>query len=294
MLKRIVFYLSIAGIFIIVIALALAASGIFLKKPIKPAITPQAVVEAPSIAEEKTLSLPVEAPPKAEEKAPLPPVEIPPKIEEKAPAVTEAPLLEKEKALKYEFQKGMLYVAWTPNGYNNVNSPLAMEQMVPLGINWVGVVTTWFQDRYNSTEIYPQQDKTPTDESLIFSIRKLHELKLKIMLKPHLDIITGEGKWRGDIGCTLIKDWQAWFDSYANFILRYAKLAEQENVELLCIGTELVNSTYCKPELWRDLIKKIRESSSKTYRQTGKRNAHQENSPDGDDIMKQVQMQYQT
>lgn len=244
MFKRIALYFSIAAVFIVAVVFALVASGVFLKKPVKPMITPGAVVETPSIVEEK---------------APLPPVEAPPIVEEKAPVITEAPPAEKEKALKYEFQKGMTYVAWTGSGYGNANSVKAMEQMASLGIDWVGLLTTWYQGKYNSTKIYSQMDKSPSDESLIFAIRKLHELKFKIMLKPHLDLLEGEGKWRGEIGFDNPADWQAWFDSYTVFILHYADIANKENVELLCIGTELTNAAMTQPEHWRELIKKIRE-----------------------------------
>jgi len=244
MFRRIAFYFSMAAALIVGVTLALLASSVFLKKPVKPVVTPQAVVEKPPIVEKKVSSLPVEERPT---------------IEEKAPVTTEVPPAEKEKALKPEFHKGMAYVAWTESGYSNVNSVKAMEQMSSLGVEWVGLLATWYQDKYNSTKIYPQMDKSPSDESLIFAIRKLHELKLKVMLKPHLDLLISEGKWRGEIGCDNPGDWQAWFDSYTAFILHYADIATKENVELLCIGTELSNATVSQPEHWRDLIRKVRE-----------------------------------
>ncbi len=261
MFRRMGLYFFIAAICIAAVVLVLMASGAFVKKPAKPEITSAPALQMPSPAEEKAPLPPVAAPvppaPAIEKKASVTPVELPPKVEETVPVAPAPP--EKERALKYEFQKGMTYAAWTGSGYGNPGSPNAMEQMASLGINYVAILANWYQDKYNSTKIYSQMDKSPSDESVIFAIRKLHELKFKIMLKPHLDIVEGEGKWRGEIGCAIISDWQAWFDSYANFILHYAKIAEQENVELLCIGTELVNSTYCKPDLWRELIKKIRE-----------------------------------
>lgn len=180
-------------------------------------------------------------------------------VEEEVPAPVELPAVEKERIFKPEFQKGMIYVAWSENGYSNVNSVKAMEQMFSLGVEWVGILATWYQDQYNSTQIYPLKDKTPSDDSLIFALRKLHELKAKIMLKPHLDLVEGDGKWRGDIGFDNQNDWQAWFESYTAFILHYVDIAAKENVELFCIGTELTNATINQPERWRDLIKKIRE-----------------------------------
>lgn len=189
-----------------------------------------------------------------------PPVEVPtPTLETFEPAVVEVPPVEVPKVQPLEFQKGMIYVAWTENGYSNPNSGKAMEQLVPLGVGWAGLVSTWYQDKYNTPKIYPLKDKTPTDDSLVFAIRKLHELKFKIMLKPHLDLIDAGGKWRGEIGFDNSADWQSWFESYAAFLLHYANIAAQENVELLCIGTELTRSTLGQPQNWRELIKKIKE-----------------------------------
>lgn len=250
MFKKVVVYLSVAGVVTAVLIFALAASGVFIKKPVKPAVVPEAVV--------------VETPPMAKEEAPLPPVEAPPIVEEKVPAEPAGILPAEvpptaEKALKYEFHKGMTYIAWTQDGYNNPNSVKSMEQMAALGIEWAAVLATWYQDKYNSTKIYSQPDKSPSDESLIFAVRKLHELKFKVMLKPHLDLVEGEGKWRGEIGFDNAADWQAWFDSYTAFILHYADIAAKENVEIICIGTELTNAAMSQPEGWRNLIKKVRE-----------------------------------
>lgn len=242
--------MSIAGVLVVAVIALLVASGALVKKPVKPEVTP-AALEAPVPAQvvENVAPLPVQAPPAIEQKA--------------APAVTETQIppapVEKEKAQKYEFQKGMSYVAWTPNGYSNANSPKSIEQMASLGINWVVVLANWYQDKYNSTKIFFQSDKSPSDESIIVAIRKLHELKIKVMLKPHVDLVAGEGKWRGEIGFDTPADWQAWFDSYTAYVLHYAQIAAKENVEMICIGTELTNTTLSQPEQWRNLIQKIRE-----------------------------------
>lgn len=161
--------------------------------------------------------------------------------------------------VKPEFQKGMSYVAWTENGYANPESVKAMEQMASLGVEWAALVVTQYQDRFDSPKIYPMRDKTPSDKSLIFAIRKLHDLKFKVMLKPHLDLVESNGKWRGDIGFSDANGWQEWFKSYTSFVLQYAAIAAQENVEQICIGTELANATLSQPAFWRGLINQIRQ-----------------------------------
>jgi len=259
--KKGLFYLLI--FLVIGCALGFIAGNILFKKPVKPESVSQPKTEVPpaAVVEEKVSSAAVEVPavPAAEENVPAPTVETPATVKEEAPVSIGTGAAEKEKIAKFEFQKGMTYIAWTEGGYSNSNSIAAIEQMVSFGIEWVALSVTQYQDEYNSTKIYPIRDKTPADESLIFAIRKLHELKLKVMLKPHLDIVNANGKWRGDIGFENPDDWQAWFKSYADFILRYANIASLENVELFCIGTELSKATLAQPQAWRDLIGKVRE-----------------------------------
>jgi hypothetical protein len=185
-------------------------------------------------------------------KPPLPDVPVVSVPEVKAPAVIE------KKISRLEFQKGISYVAWTKEGYRNINSIKSMQQLAGMGVEWVCLVSTWFQDRCESTKIYRLNEKTPSDESIIFAIEKLHELNIKVMLKPHLDVIESGGKWRGEIGCDNPVDWQAWFSGYSDFVLHYARIAEQQDVEMFCIGTELTNASVSQPALWRGLIKKVR------------------------------------
>ena len=45
--------------------------------------------------------------------------------------------------------------------------------------------------------------------------------------------------WRGEISMQSEEDWQKWFANYEQFILHYAQLAQEEGIEMLCIGTEL-------------------------------------------------------
>jgi hypothetical protein len=53
--------------------------------------------------------------------------------------------------------------------------------------------------------------------------------------------------------------WQEWFRNYRLFILHYAQLAEAEQIEALCIGTELHKAAATHEQNWRSLIKEIRQ-----------------------------------
>ncbi len=153
-----------------------------------------------------------------------------------------------------KFQKGMAYVTWNKNSYGKAFSKKSLQKLASTQTEWVSIITTWYQDKYNSTIIKPS-NKTPTDEGLIQAIETAHELGMKVMLKPHLDLLKDvDFAWRGEIDHATDQDWIKWFSSYCDFILHYAKIAQEYNVELFCIGTELTNPATLKPELWKEII----------------------------------------
>ena len=86
------------------------------------------------------------------------------------------------------FQKGMCFATWSKEKYRSPFSDESLLKMKEIGVEWVAIVCTWYQKEYNSTEIFPT-DKTPSDKSLEYVINKAHEIGLKVMLKPHLDLI---------------------------------------------------------------------------------------------------------
>ncbi len=160
------------------------------------------------------------------------------------------------------FQKGICYAVWQKERYLSAYSDKSLEMLAQTGAEWVEIVTTYYQQKFNSVKIFPT-DKTPSDASIIHVINQAHQLGLKVMLKPHVDLIdNSDGLWRGDIGFQDEADWQAWFSQYRNFILHYANLAEKTDVELFCIGTELCFAS-TQTEFWqKDIIPRIKNAYS--------------------------------
>ncbi len=163
--------------------------------------------------------------------------------------------------MKYEFQKGMCYTSWTKDRYASPNSDASLKDMAKIGTKWVAILTTWYQQKCDTNTIFPTET-TPSDSSIIHAIETAHALGMKVMIKPHLDIVdTSDGTWRGDIGCASEPDWKIWFENYRDFILHYAKIAEEHKVEMICIGTELTSVSTIKENMWKDIvIKPIREA----------------------------------
>ena len=157
------------------------------------------------------------------------------------------------------FQKGMGYCTWSKEAYLMEDSDQSLAKVSELGTNWTAVLVTWYQTNCWSGDIH-RGSNTPTDESIIHAIRKAKELGMKVMLKPHLDIIDqSDGSWRGEIGCVRDSDWENWFKKYTEYIMHYVDIADAEGVEMFCVGTELSSAAASKGFMWVEMIKKIRK-----------------------------------
>lgn len=151
------------------------------------------------------------------------------------------------------FQKGMTYVTWSPEAFAGRKSDESLALMAKAGINYVSIVPTWYQREYNSTEIRPT-GRSPSDSSVRHVIRKAHELGMAVMLKPHVDLETdSDSLTRSDIGFQSERMWQEWCDSYVDFIGHYARIAEENGVEIFCVGTELAFASL-RTSMWRERI----------------------------------------
>lgn len=93
------------------------------------------------------------------------------------------------------------------------------------------------------------------EEGIVESIRLAKKAGLRVMLKPQIYM---HGKWIGDLAYSSQKEWAGFEQSYTEFIMHWSDIAEKENVELFCVGTEIKQSAQQREEYWRSLIEKIR------------------------------------
>ncbi len=120
------------------------------------------------------------------------------------------------------------------------------------------ILQTEYMDSASSTSIAPMDKRSHSDDELVSLIRLMKMTGLKSVLKPHVDI--KDGTWRGYIALENEEDKAAWFDSYRNFIIRYAKMAEKEHVDSLIIGTELDSLQGAENKAyWDNIIDAIKE-----------------------------------
>jgi len=87
-------------------------------------------------------------------------------------------------------------------------------------------------------------------------IELLHKNNIKVMVKPQIWIWRGE--FTGYLKMNIEEDWNTLEESYSNFILEYAKLAQETNADIFCIGTELEQFVVNRPKFWTQLISEIR------------------------------------
>ncbi len=155
-------------------------------------------------------------------------------------------------------QKGMSYAAWWSGEYDAPDADLSLRNLTLTGADWISLIVTGFQDTVSSTTISFTTLATPTDTDLAHVIDQAHELGLKVMLKPHVDLIA-PGSWRGQIGEQFTREdqWEAWFASYRSFIEHYAELAQTYGVDQFSVGTELVGTSH-REEDWRAVTAGVR------------------------------------
>lgn len=128
-------------------------------------------------------------------------------------------------------------------------------------VNWISQTPFGWQPHYNQPDISYGSDRTLWGErdSGIRHTTKLAKMHgIKTILKPHLWLNRTAGKWRADIEMQSAADWDAWFENYMNFMLHYARLAQECEIEMLCIGTELHIPSTRFPDRWRELVQEIR------------------------------------
>lgn len=158
-------------------------------------------------------------------------------------------------------RRGFNFVCWYKGCFQESEIQNSLEALREIGGNWLAIVPTWYQDSKSSNRIYEHPAKSPTASDLRAVVALARSLDFKVLFKPHIDSFCG--CWRGSLAPS---DLDAWHASYKNFILTIASLAEELDIEILAIGTEL-KSRSGDTEFWRGLIPEIKNlySGKLTY-----------------------------
>ncbi len=128
-------------------------------------------------------------------------------------------------------------------------------------VNSIVLIPVWYMDPDDPSRIRAMASDgsdlpngiTISDSRLRELIRRAHARGLEVVLNPLLEF-DGCSSPRGSLEPS---SWSAWFDSYSEFILHYAEIAQRESVELFSVGVEL-NRAENQTRAWRDLISEVR------------------------------------
>lgn len=176
-------------------------------------------------------------------------------------ALSAAPAASKCDAAR-DMKEGFSVPVWSADGFDGPNYPAALDEIVAVGSNWIALNPDYYQDEPRSTTFKMHRkdsdNSSPTLESLRNAVRLAHERALKVLLKPHIDLMSHMG-WRGMIGEGMTDEERAaWFVSYTSLMLEQARMAQEEGVAMLALGTEL-NTMQEDEAAWRALAAAVRE-----------------------------------
>ena len=150
------------------------------------------------------------------------------------------------------------------NGVSYVANPIAIDSthvqpLLNINANSAAIMPFGFirNDKdpklvYNSDQQWFGETKKGAEQY----INALFNAGLTVMLKPQIWI--WRGQYTGTLSMTNEADWKALETDYSKFILDYAELAEELNVQVFCIGTELEKFIENRPQYWFRLIKEIK------------------------------------
>jgi hypothetical protein len=131
-----------------------------------------------------------------------------------------------------------------------------IRQIADTGANTLSLVPHGYQENATSSSVFPDARHTPDEAHFVELIRYARSLDLRVVLMPIVLLENPRsGEWRGKIKPD---DWEHWWQSYTDFILRYARIAQKGQADVLIVGSELVR-TESKETQWRRLIRKVRK-----------------------------------
>ena len=143
-----------------------------------------------------------------------------------------------------------------------INGTIDSVHVAPLkkvGANYAASIPFAFMPTHTSPDLVFNMDWQWQGERVEGVRNYIHELRaqdISVMIKPQIWV--GHGTYTGTIMMESEEDWIALEENYRKFIVAFAELAEEEEVEFMCIGTELKHFVELRETFWRSLIAELR------------------------------------
>jgi hypothetical protein len=165
----------------------------------------------------------------------------------------------------------------------------SMAKLADTGTEWVCISFYTMMPTYDSPEFTwgDANQRMVSDDGIRRAIDLARENGMKVILKPVVNCddqtwrawirffrpitdderaegITGEhDPWGEAPGMRdgMVRDtdkWNTWWNNYEQFVVHYARIAEEKHVAALCLGCEMSSSEEFE-DRWRQLIGKVRE-----------------------------------
>ena len=127
-----------------------------------------------------------------------------------------------------------------------------------INANWIAITPFAFltpgdpKVRYNTSKNWWGD----TPPGITNTIRDARQNGLKVFIKPHF-WVSNQG-WPGDYDLS-DSDWKTWEINYEIFMMQMARIAESNDVEMICIGTEFKIAIRKRRRFFEELIRKLRK-----------------------------------
>lgn len=165
----------------------------------------------------------------------------------------------------------------------------SMQKLADTGTSWLCLAFAPDMKTYDTAEILFSEanPRMATDDEIRGAIDLARANGMEVIMKPVVNC--ADGTWRAWIrffrpvtdeeraaGVTgemdpwggaptmregMVRDtqkWDQWWEDYTNYLVHYAKIAEEKQVPALCLGCEM-NSTEEFEEKWRSLMAEVRK-----------------------------------
>jgi len=109
-----------------------------------------------------------------------------------------------------------------------------LDDVVNVCADAVTIRAAWFMERFDSVDIKPDPSRSPTRDEVVEAIQEARTRMLTVFLNPVVEV--KDGSFRGDIQPA---DLNQWFNSYTQFLTQFAQIAQENDVALFCMGSEL-------------------------------------------------------
>jgi hypothetical protein len=128
-----------------------------------------------------------------------------------------------------------------------------MTQLKQLGVNWIAIHPYAGIRADGSVVMRESWYEDPT--WVLRPIAEAHRLGLKIMIKPHIAYWGSPFSWRGEIAFEEQDEWERFFTTYRQWIIRMAELCAE--ADAFVVGTELGKTVHFETR-WRSIIADVR------------------------------------